>query len=49
MSKVKVIAMKQDASQGFVALASSALFDLLVLDIVSLLSGGVLRPFMPEW
>lgn len=41
--------MKQDASQGLFALASSVLVTLIVIDIVSLLIGGVLRPLMPEW
>jgi hypothetical protein len=49
MSKAKVIAMRSDVAQRVYALASSAFVTLIVLDIVSLLIGGVLSPLMPEW
>jgi hypothetical protein len=49
MSKAKVIAIGSDVAQRVYALASSALVTLIVLDIVSLLIGGVLRPLTPEW
>jgi hypothetical protein len=49
MSKARVIAMTSDVAQGVYALAASALVTLIVIDIVSLLIGGVLRPLTPEW
>ncbi|MDI7775475.1 hypothetical protein [Asticcacaulis sp. EMRT-3] len=49
MNRAKAITMKQDKARELMALATSAFVTLLVLDIVSLLIGGVLRPLMPEW
>ena len=49
MSKARVIAMTSDVAQRVYALAASALVTLIVIDIVSLLIGGVLRPLTPEW
>lgn len=45
----KAIAMKLDRTQGFITLALSFVMSAIIVDLVSLLIGGVLRPLAPEW
>jgi len=49
MTKASAIAIKQSKTQGLIALATSFAMAVIVLDIVSLLIGGVVRPMLPEW
>ncbi|MGA9659845.1 MAG: hypothetical protein WBQ60_12215 [Asticcacaulis sp.] len=49
MSMAKAITMKQDKTQGLMALATSFVMAVIVVDLVSLLIVGVVRPLMPEW
>ncbi len=45
----KAIAITQDGSQELFALVMGFVASALILDLVSLLIGGVLRPLHPEW
>ncbi len=45
----KAIAITQDRPQKLFASAMGFVVSALILDLVSLLIGGVLRPLHPEW
>lgn len=45
----KAVAIAQDRTQELLALAHAFVASVLILDLVSLLIGGVLRPLHPEW
>ena len=45
----KAIAITQDRTQELFALAMAFVASVLIIDLVSLLIGGVLRPLHPEW
>lgn len=50
MTVAKAITLKQDKTQELIALAVSFAMAVIVLDLVSLLIGGVIvRPMLPEW
>ena len=49
MTVAKAITIKQSKTQELIALATSFVMAVIVLDIVSLLIGGVVRPMLPEW
>jgi hypothetical protein len=49
MTKASAIAITQNKTQELMALAVSFAVAVIVLDIVSLLIGGVVRPMLPEW
>ncbi len=49
MTAAKAIAITQDRTQELIALASSFVATVILIDLVSLLIGGVVRPLMPEW
>jgi hypothetical protein len=49
MTKASAIAIKQNKTQKLYALATSFVMAVIVLDLVSLLIGGVVRPMLPEW
>lgn len=49
MTMAKAITLKQNKTQELIALATSFVMAVIVLDIVSLLIGGVVRPMLPEW
>lgn len=45
----KAIAIAHDRTQELFALATRFVALVLIIDLVSLLIGGVLRPMHPEW
>ena len=45
----KAIAMKLDQTKAVYAFALFCAVSLIIVDLVSLLIGGVLRPLAPEW
>ena len=45
----KAIAIAKDRTQELLALVASFAMAVTVLDLVSLLIGGVIRPLHPEW
>ena len=45
----KAIALTRSKTQEFMTLAVSFVVAVIVIDLVSLLIGGVLRPLHPEW
>lgn len=45
----KAIAIAVDRKQELFALAARLVASVIVIDLVSLLIGGVLRPMHPEW
>lgn len=49
MTMAKAITIKQNKTQELIALATSFAMAVIVLDLVSLLIGGVVRPMLPEW
>ena len=54
MTMAKAITLKQNKTQELIALATSFVMAVIVLDsaltdIVSLLIGGVVRPLLSEW
>jgi hypothetical protein len=49
MIKASAIAIKQNKTHELIALATSFAMAVIVLDLVSLLIGGVVRPMLPEW
>ena len=49
MTSAKAIAVTQNKTQELIALATSFVMAVIVIDLVSLLIGGVVRPLMPEW
>ena len=49
MTKASAIAIKQNKTQELIALAVSFAMAVIILDVVSLLIGGVVRPMLPEW
>jgi len=49
MTPAKAIAMTNDATRNLKVLAGSLIISVIVLDVVSLLIGGVLSPLRPEW
>jgi hypothetical protein len=49
MTKASAIAITQSKTQELIALAVSFAMAVIVLDLVSLLIGGVVRPMLPEW
>ena len=49
MTKASAIAIKQNKTQELIALAISFAMAVIVLEVVSLLIGGVVRPMLPEW
>ena len=49
MTKASAVAIKQNKTQELIALATSFAMAVIVLEVVSLLIGGVVRPMLPEW
>ena len=49
MTKASAIAIKQNKTQELIALATSFAMAVIVVEVVSLLIGGVVRPMLPEW
>lgn len=49
MTKALAVTLKQSKTQELIALATSFAMAVIVLDIVSLLIGGVVRPMLSEW
>ncbi len=49
MTAGKAIAIKDDKALNLKVLTAFVLLSVIVLDVVSLLIGGVLRPLHPEW
>ncbi|MCR6659508.1 MAG: hypothetical protein NVV72_09220 [Asticcacaulis sp.] len=49
MTKASAIAIAKNKTQELRALATSFVMVVIVLDIVSLLIGGVVRPMLSEW
>ncbi|MGZ3305380.1 MAG: hypothetical protein ACXU8U_05920 [Asticcacaulis sp.] len=49
MSLAKAIVAKDSPAQRMIALTVSFVMTALIIDLVSLLIGGVLRPLHPEW
>ncbi len=45
----QAIAMTEDRTHELMALATRFVVSVLIIDLVSLLIGGVLRPLHPEW
>ncbi len=45
----RAIAIAYDRKQVLLALASRFVVSVIIIDLVSLLIGGVLRPLHPEW
>ncbi|WP_155913546.1 hypothetical protein [Asticcacaulis sp. AC466] len=49
MTQASAIAISQNKTQELRALATSFAMVVIIVDLVSLLIGGVVRPLMPEW
>ncbi len=49
MTLAKAISAKEMKTQELIALATSFVMAVIVLDLVSLLIGGIVRPMLPEW
>ncbi|CAM3258285.1 TRAP C4-dicarboxylate transport system permease DctM subunit domain-containing protein [Asticcacaulis taihuensis] len=49
MTKASAIAIAKNKTQELRALATSFVMAVIVLDLVSLLIGGVVRPMLSEW
>ena len=49
MTMAKAISMKADKAQNLLVLTASALMSVIVLNVVSLLIVGVVRPMLLEW
>ncbi len=49
MSMAKAIALKADKTQELIVLAKAFVTSFIVIELVSLLIGGVVRPMLTEW
>ena len=49
MTQASAIAITQNKTRELYALATSFAMVVIIVDLVSLLIGGVVRPLMPEW
>ena len=49
MTLAKAISATEVKTQELIALTTSFVMAVIVLDLVSLLIGGIVRPMLPEW
>ena len=49
MAVAQAITLKKDNTSNLLVLTASFFMSIIVLDLVSLLIGGVLRPLLTEW